>query len=148
MKLIKYKKNQKFITKTSTGKINGCLLPIYNINDDFYPFGFEPKQVYLTSILPNSIKGPHLHHIRTGCFTCIRGNIRLIMKINSVYEIYKSGEEYDYLSIMVPTGVPAALQNIGQTEALVLNMPYPAWTQDMNDEHSADFSDFNFNDIN
>ena len=44
----------------------------------------------------------------------------------------------------MPTGVPAALQNLGQTEAFVLNMPNPAWTPEMKDEYSADFSDFKF----
>jgi hypothetical protein len=48
---------------------------------------------------------------------------------------------------MVPKGIPAALQNIGNSDAYVLNMPFPAWTPTMNDEHTADFSDFNFNDL-
>ena len=42
------------------------------------------------------------------------------------------------------SGVPAALQNICEEEAFVINMPHPAWTPDMNDEHTADFSDFDF----
>ena len=40
--------------------------------------------------------------------------------------------------------MPAALQNLGDDEAYVLNMPNPAWTPMMDDEHVADFSDFDW----
>jgi hypothetical protein len=98
----------------------------------------------MTTIQPGKVKGPHLHFIRTGCFTCIKGNVRVVLKINGKYETYFSGEDHEYLSIIVPTGVPAAVQCLGSEEALMLNMPQPAWTPDMHDEHTADFSDFDF----
>lgn len=145
---IKSKKNTKFITKDSKNKNNGFLVPIYNINDSFFEKGKEPQQVYLTVISGKKIKGPHLHYIRTGCFTCIKGNARFILKINNNYKTFFSGEDHDYLSIIVPTGVPAALQNLEETDAYILNMPSPAWTPTMNDEHSADFSDFDFENLN
>lgn len=138
------KSNTKFHTKNSQGKINGFLVPIYNIHDGFFPAGKEPQQVYLTVIAPGEIKGPHLHFIRTGCFTCIKGNARFVLKTDEGYQVFMSGEDHEYLSVIVPTGVPAALQNLGDGDAYVLNMPQPAWTPDMNDEHSSDFSDFDF----
>jgi hypothetical protein len=143
--IIKSKINKKFVTKSNYDESNGFLVPIYNINDEFYPEGTAPQQVYLTVISPYKIKGPHLHFIRTGCFTCIKGNARFILKTLEGYQVFKSGEDNDYLSVIVPTGVPAALQNIGDCDAYVLNMPYPAWTPTMHDEHSSDFSDFDFN---
>ena len=63
------KTNPKFITKDPNGAPNGYLVPIYNIHDGFFPPGKEPQQVYLTVVAPHKIKGPHLHFIRTGCFT-------------------------------------------------------------------------------
>ena len=138
------KSNPKFITKNSDGQYSGFLVPIYNIHDKFFPPGKEPQQVYLTVIAPGQIKGPHLHFIRTGCFTCIKGNARFVLKTTEGYQVILSGEDHEYRTVIVPTGVPAALQNIGKGEAFVLNMPQPAWTPDMNDEHSADFSDFDF----
>ncbi|MBL0274390.1 MAG: hypothetical protein IPQ06_15295 [Chitinophagaceae bacterium] len=71
--------------------------------------------------------------------------MRVILKVDNSYEILFSGEDHDYVSIEVPTGVPAAIQCLGNEEAYMLNMPNPAWTPEMNDEHSADFSDFDFN---
>jgi|TARA_B110000459_G_C16162180_1_gene295607 dTDP-4-dehydrorhamnose 3,5-epimerase-like enzyme len=141
---IKIKKNPKIITKDSQGEENGFLLPIYNINDDFFEKGKEPKQVYLTVISPGKIKGPHLHFIRTGCFTCIKGNTRFVLKTKEGYNTIYSGESHDYKTVIVPKGVAAALQNLGTEDAFILNMPSPAWTSDMNDEHSTLFNDFDF----
>ena len=142
--LLNSKSNPKFQTKNSQGKVNGFLVPLYNIHDGFFPSGKEPQQVYLTVIAPGEIKGPHLHFIRTGCFTCIKGNARFVLKTDEGYQVVMSGEDHEYRTVIVPTGVPAALQNLGKEDAYVLNMPQPAWTPDMNDEHSADFSDFDF----
>lgn len=142
--LLNSKSNPKFQTKNSQGKVNGFLVPLYNIHDGFFASGKEPQQVYLTVIAPGEIKGPHLHFIRTGCFTCIKGNARFVLKTDEGYQVVMSGEDHEYRTVIVPTGVPAALQNLGKEDAYVLNMPQPAWTPDMNDEHSADFSDFDF----
>jgi len=141
---IKIKENPKIITKDSNGVENGYLVPLYNVNDGFIQKGKEPEQVYLTVILPGKIKGPHLHYIRTGCFTCIRGNARFILKNKEGYTTIYSGEDHDYKTVIVPTGVPAALQNLGTEDALILNMPNPAWKPDMNDEYSTEFKDFDF----
>lgn len=138
------KTSMKIPTKDETGKVNGYLVPIYNVNDKLYPDNMEPKQAYLTVISQGFVKGPHLHYIRTGCFTCIKGNARFVLKTANGYEEYYSGEDHQYLTVIVPTGTPAALQNIGDEDAFVLNMPSPAWTPEMQDEYSADFSDFDF----
>ena len=138
------KVNKKFVTKNHDNKVNGFLVPIYNICDSFFPAGMEPQQVYLTVIGSHQIKGPHLHYIRTGCFTCIKGNARFILKTDEGYQVFYSGENHEFRSVIVPSGVAAALQNLGEDEAYVLNMPTPAWTPTMNDEHTADFGDFDF----
>jgi len=137
--------HKKFTTKDEHGEVNGFLVPLFNIHDKFFASGKEPQQVYMTTILPGTIKGPHLHFIRTGFFTCIKGNVRVVLKTDAGYKVFFSGEDYEYTSIEVPTGVPAAVQCLGDEEAYLLNMPNPAWTPDMNDEHTADFGDFDFN---
>lgn len=141
---IRTRLNSRFVTRGSDQAPNGFLVPLFNIHDGFFPPGQEPQQVYLTVIAPRNIKGPHLHHVRTGCFTCIKGNARFILKCPDGYQVFRSGEAHGYLSVIVPTGVPAALQNLGDEDAYVLNMPRPAWTPTMGDENSADFSDFDF----
>jgi len=137
--------HKKFTTKDEHGDVNGFLVPIYNIHDKFFAPGKEPQQVYMTTILPGTLKGPHMHFIRTGFFTCIKGNVRVVLKTDEGYQVFFSGEDYEYQSIEVPTGIAAVVQCLGAEEAYLLNMPNPAWTPDMNDEHTADFSDFDFN---
>jgi dTDP-4-dehydrorhamnose 3,5-epimerase len=137
--------HKKYETKRDDGVVNGFLVPIYNIHDGFFAEGKEPQQVYMTTIRPGMVKGPHLHFVRTGFFTCIKGNVRVVLKTDKGFQVYFSGENHEYRSIEVPTGTPAAVQCIGDEEAYLLNMPNPAWTPDMSDEHSADFSDFDFN---
>ena len=139
---LRTQKHLKQITKDKNAIPNGYLVSLYNIHDGLFAPGSEPQQVYLTVIAPHSTKGPHLHYIRTGFFTCIRGNVRVIVKTAEGYQEYYSGENYEYCSIEIPMGVPAAIRNLGDGEAFVLNMPCPAWTPDMNDEHTADFSDY------
>jgi oxalate decarboxylase/phosphoglucose isomerase-like protein (cupin superfamily) len=141
---IKTKANPFISTKDRHGDVNGYLVPIYNINEGFLNSNESPQQVYLTVVAPGAVKGPHLHYIRTGHFTCIKGNVRFILKTSSGYQVIFSGEDYQYLTLIVPTGVPAAIQNVGGQPAFILNMPYPAWTPQMNDEHQADFCDFDF----
>ena len=142
--IIRTQSHKKFETKGDDEKANGFLIPIYNVHDGFFTEGKEPQQVYMTTILPGTVKGPHLHFIRTGFFTCIKGNVRVVLKTDSGYQQFFSGEDHEFLSIEVPTGVPVAVQCIGDEEAYLLNMPNPAWTPDMNDEHTADFGDFDF----
>ena len=80
-----------------------------------------------------------IHQLTEICYTLL-----VILKIDNIYEEFFSGENYDYSSVFIPKGTPAAIQNISNEDAFLLNMPSPAWTKDMNDEHSADFSDFDF----
>ncbi len=139
---IRVQNHPKIPTRDNRGEPNGYLVPIYNVHDAFFAPGAEPKQVYLTVILPGTRKGPHLHYIRTGFFTCIRGNVKVVVKIEDRFVEFFSGEDHEYRSVEVPAGRAAMLVNVGPTDALVLNMPNPAWTPEMNDEHTADFSHY------
>jgi hypothetical protein len=140
--IFRTQKHPKIETLTAAGEPNGYLVPLYNVHDGFFAPGSEPKQVYLTVIAPGHRKGPHLHYVRTGFFTCIKGDVKIVLKTPAGYQELLSGESHGYLSVEVPTGVPALLINDGPGEAYVLNMPRPAWTPQMQDEHDADFSDY------
>jgi dTDP-4-dehydrorhamnose 3,5-epimerase-like enzyme len=144
MNTIKIKKNKKIITKNKENKINGFLIPIFNINEKFFKNKDYPKQVYVTVVNPGSIKGPHLHYKRRGFFTCIHGNVKFIIKIKNSYKVVYSGEKYNFKSLLVPKKFPVAIQCLGNKKAIILNMPNPAWSPKMNDEHVAEFKDYNF----
>jgi dTDP-4-dehydrorhamnose 3,5-epimerase len=137
------KNNPKIVTKNVAGVENGFLVPIMNINDNFVNQEQWPKQVYLTVAKQGEIKGPHLHHRRWGLFTCIKGNIKIVVRIDDVYHEYFSGQDYNFATVQVPASVPAALVNIGEGDAYILNMPSPAWHPDDQDEWDVTFDDYN-----
>ncbi len=141
---IKTKKNPKFITKNMNGQPNGFLVPVINVHDKFVADEQWPKQLYVTVANPGEVKGPHLHHKRWGLFTCIKGNIKIVVKVNDTYKEYFSGEDYDFQTVQVPAGIPAALVNIGNIDAYILNMPAPSWHPDDIDEWDVSFDDYDF----
>lgn len=132
----------KITTRDESGKENGFLVPIFNVRDSQLAPEQHPQQVYLTVVAPHAAKGPHLHFIRWGLFTCIKGNIKIVVRTEAGYEEYWSGENHEYASIQVPAHVPAMLQNQSDEAAYVLNMPAPSWTPDQHDEHPASFADY------
>jgi dTDP-4-dehydrorhamnose 3,5-epimerase len=142
--VIKTKHNPKIVTKNVTGDENGFLVPIMNIHDNFVDQEQWPKQVYLTVAKQGEIKGPHLHHKRWGLFTCIKGNLKIVVQVDGIYQEFFSGEDYNFATVQVPASVPAALVNIGMGDAYILNMPSPAWHPDDQDEYDVSFDDYDF----
>jgi dTDP-4-dehydrorhamnose 3,5-epimerase-like enzyme len=138
---ISTREHPRITTRDAAGEVNGFLVPIFNMHDDFPNPDQHPKQVYLTVVAPGKVKGPHLHLKRWGLFTCIAGNVRIIVRTEAGYASYFSGVDHQFRTIQVPAGVPAALQNLGDVDAYVLNMPSPAWHPDDLDEHDVAFDD-------
>jgi dTDP-4-dehydrorhamnose 3,5-epimerase-like enzyme len=122
---------KKIPTRDEDGNPNGFVVPIWNVLENDY----RPAQVYLTAVAPGSVKGPHLHKVRTGRFVCVSGNVRIVTRVGDNYREYWTGEDCGYALVTVPTGVPAAIYNRSSDKtALVLNMPTPAWSPDNQDE--------------
>jgi len=122
----------KIETQHTDGDPNGFLVPIYNIHENWY--SSRPAQVYLTVVLPGKCKGPHLHHMRNGAFTCVKGNVKIVIKDGDNYEEHLSGEDYGYATVFVPIGKPSMVVNVCGEEAYVLNMPFHAYRKEDNDE--------------
>lgn len=122
----------RIITRNSNGLPTGWLLPIWHADD-----GPPIEQVYLTAISQGAMKGPHLHKRRRGLFACIRGHVRIVWREESGR--YRS-EDLPPNSpdrpnrVVIEPGTPAALYNIGEGEAYVLNMPSPPWRINEPDE--------------
>ena len=124
------------------GRPNGSLVPLWNVHEKVLPDDRTPMQVYLTICAPRSSKGPHLHQRRWGYFTCVRGNVRIVVRTPAGYEVVFTGEDHGLATIEVPAGFPALIENTGDTEAYVLNMPCPAWRPEDPDEWPVDGWDF------
>lgn len=120
----------KIETKDTEGRPNGWILPIWSVLED--P-DRQPYQVYVTAVALRSRKGPHMHKTRRGMFTVIHGAVTIRVRYSDgAYTDYHMGPSGS--TVNVSPGEPCALYNYGDTEALVLNMPAPAWSKDDPDE--------------
>lgn len=141
---VRTRPNPKHVTKDKAGKANGFLIPIFNVHDGFLAEAQHPKQVYVTVVSPHTVKGPHLHMKRWGVFTCIKGNVKVVLKTQDGYVEHYSGEDYGFLSIQIPAGTAAAIQCLGDEDAYVLNTPSPAWHVEDQDDHPVSFEGYIF----
>ena len=123
----------KIPTFDSQGLPNGWLLPIWSANDQPR---VRPDQVYLTSVAAHSRKGPHLHMRRRGMFQVVHGTITLRVRSQGRYVDQPLIPESGWM--LVYPSLACALYNYGDTEALVLNMPSPAWSAEDPDEHPVE----------
>ena len=58
--------------------VNGSLTVIWRDYDNI--INNNPKMVYMSSVNPNEVKGPHTHTKRNSYFSCIHGNVIFIIK--------------------------------------------------------------------
>ena len=104
-----------------------------------------PKMVYVSSVNPGEIKGPHLHKNRTSYFSCIHGKVVFIIQDNDEnFEEIEVCAEKPVL-ICVPNGVASAHVNIGKDQARILVLADIAWRPNDNEMINVEFSDYNFN---
>tara|TARA_B100000953_G_scaffold51417_1_gene39668 strand:+ start:639 stop:1097 length:459 start_codon:yes stop_codon:yes gene_type:complete len=104
----------------------------------------HPKMVYVNTVNPGEIKGPHLHKNRTTYFSCIHGNIVLVIRSDDgeFHEI-KSNSEKPSL-VCVKNGIAAAIINPTNDIAKVLVLADIAWKPNDNEMENIDFVDYNF----
>ena len=87
--------------------------------------------MYVTAIAPGATKGPHLHKVRTGLFTCIVGEAHLIARLSD--GVYSRVSLVGQL-VRVEPGIAAQLVNDTDSEAIIINMPSPSWQEHAPDE--------------
>ncbi len=105
------------------GKVNGYLVELAKQG--------EKTTAYLTVTSPGSFKGYHMHLRRTGNFVVLRGKVKIILVDGGQKKEFIL-EELNHQRITIPVGVYTGIQNIGETEAWMLNFPQPAY--DPNDK--------------
>lgn len=101
----------------------GWLVEIFRNDETAY----RPAMSYMSMTRPGIARGPHEHREQTDLF-CFFGSFRLFLWDNrKTSETYGSKLVFDcgekpHMAI-VPPGVVHAYKNVGQTEALVINLP-------------------------
>lgn len=100
------------------------------------PFG----QVYVTTLYPGVVKGWHYHHRQWDRMTCVHGRVMLGL-IDDRAGSPTHGQqmrvpmgERNFVCVRIPAGVWHGLKNIGEHEALVVNVPSQPYDRDTPDE--------------
>jgi len=122
------------------GHVNGILTVIWRDWDNILES--EPKMVYISSVNPGEIKGPHLHTKRDSYFVCIRGKVVFIAKdsMGKYHEIESSEDEP--VLVQIPRGHASAHINTTDKVATVLALANPAWRPDENEMKDVSFDDY------
>ena len=100
--------------------------------------------VYVNSINPGEVKGPHLHKNRTSYFYCIHGKVVFVIqdKDGNISE-YKTDPEKPVL-VSIPNGTAFALINPTEMIAKVLVLADIAWKPDDNEMDITTFDDYDW----
>lgn len=133
-------------TKDKEGRPNGRVLLIANVHEGTGPFslGKPVQQVYVTTLAPFAVKGPHLHLRRSGFFTPVRGEVAFVIRRGKDdYDVQRVGAEKPR-TVYVPAGVPSAMVNLGGDEAFVLNVVESAWRKEDPDDEPVPAWEFDF----
>lgn len=121
--------------------VNGSLTVVWRDWDDVIN---PPKMVYISSVNPKEIKGPHLHKKRNSYFTCIHGKVVFVIKQEdgSYVEIESTAENPKI--IFVPKNIPSAHLNISNDISRVLTLADLAWRPNDNEMDNIDFDDYDW----
>lgn len=124
------------------GHINGSLTVIWRDWDKI--LDVEPKMVYVSSVNPGEIKGPHLHTRRDSYFVCIRGKVVFIAKDqDGKYREIESSEEEPVL-VQIPKNYSSAHINTTNQKATVLTIASLAWKPNDNEMQNVSFDDYDW----
>ena len=122
--------------------INGELTVIWRDWDNLLKN--HPKMVYVNSINPREIKGPHIHKNRTTSFFCIDGNVVLIIQDDDkkFHEVKMNSEKP--VLVTVPNGIAAAIVNPTDRITKVLILADIAWKPNDNEMKDVLFDGYNW----
>jgi len=140
---ISFMKLEKYPTKdVIDNHVNGSLIVVWRDYDNIIKN--QPKMVYVSSVNPGEIKGPHLHTKRNSYFVCIHGKVIFIIKDqNGNYDEIESSEENPNL-VFVPKNFPSAHINISNKVSRVLTLADLAWRQNDIEMKNVSFDDYNW----
>ena len=123
-------------------QINGTLTVVWRDWDKIIKN--TPKMIYVSSVNPGEIKGPHLHLRRNSYFVCIHGKVLFVIKNkNGKYQEIESSENEPKI-IHVPKNIASAHLNLSKNVSRVLVLADIAWKPDDNEMENVNFDDYDW----
>ena len=136
-------KLEKHLTRSiDDDHINGSLTVIWRDWDQILQN--TPKMVYVSSVEPGGIKGPHIHTKRNSYFTCIHGKVVFILQTNEgeFLEIESSAE--NPVMIYVPKNMASAHINLSDSSSTVLALADLAWRPNDQEMKNTTFTNYDW----
>ena len=136
-------KLEKYDTRNIVDKhVNGSLTVIWRDWDNIIKN--QPKMVYITSVKPREIKGPHIHTKRTSHFVCIHGKIVFVIKDKQgkYIEFMTTAEEPKL--ICIPKNIASAHMNLSNDISHVLTLADIAWRPNDQEMKDVSFDDYDW----
>ena len=127
----------------SDGHVNGSLTVIWRDWDKILEV--EPKMVYVSSVNPGEIKGPHLHTKRDSYLVCIRGKVIFVAKDEKGKYLEIESSEKKPVLIQVPKNFISAHINPTNEVSTILTLANPAWTPNEDEMKNVTFDDYDWN---
>ena len=105
----------------------------------------HPKMIYISSVNPDEIKGPHIHTERESYFTCIEGEVVFILKTeNGEYQEILSGDKNSVM-VHIPKNIPSAHINLSPKSSKILALADISWKPNDNEMKNIEFEDYDWN---
>ena len=119
--------------------INGDLTVIWR---DWDKIINNPEMVYVNTINPNEIKGPHIHKNRTSYFFCLHGRVILVIQENNEkYTEIEINSDSPKL-VEISNGVAAAIVNQSNDISKVLVLADIAWKPNDGEMINTNFDNY------
>jgi dTDP-4-dehydrorhamnose 3,5-epimerase len=140
IKIIKLEKHE---TKDVNDQhVNGSLVVVWRDWDKLIPS--DPKMVYVSSVNPGEVKGPHLHTKRDSYFVCIKGKVVFIIKDDQgKYHEIESSEE-DPVLVQIPKNYPSAHINTSSEISSILALASESWRPNDDEMKNVSFEDYDW----
>ena len=123
--------------------VNGSLTVIWKDYDKIIKN--NPRMVYVSSVNPKEIKGPHIHTRRDSYFSCIHGSVMFIIKnLDGSYTEIESSAE-NGLMVFVPKNIASAHINTSSEISRILVLADLAWKPNDNEMRNTTFDDYDWN---
>jgi WxcM-like, C-terminal len=104
--------------------INGLMIPVWNILEHFNDLK-SCNYIYLTTILPDKVKGPYLHSKRNSFLLSVSGECVIVIQENNEYHIIHLSP---YRGVILSDNTPMCIYGSGRTESVLLNICDYPWT--------------------